>query len=104
MKFSFHDMCFGIFSKDPRARPGWMTRDQGSSTVLSSLWDFSRVVMHCLLADEMLFYRIYPVVSMNGRVFLDRDVTIGGYKFPKNVGLPFPGSRCHCMVFAVSGF
>ncbi|XP_075886827.1 sterol 26-hydroxylase, mitochondrial-like [Nelusetta ayraudi] len=28
--------------------------------------------------------RMYPVVSMNGRVFLDRDVTIGGYKFPKN--------------------
>lgn len=39
----------------------------------------------------MLLHRMYPVVSMNGRVFLDRDVTIGGYKFPKNVGLHFPG-------------
>lgn len=43
------------------------------------------------LTDKMLLYRMYPVVSMNGRVFLDRDVTIGGYKFPKNVGLHFPG-------------
>lgn len=74
-----------------------------------SLWDFSAAKMeeqscHALsplasvfyilqrknLTDKMLLYRMYPVVSMNGRVFLDRDVTIGGYKFPKNVGLRFP--------------
>lgn len=39
--------------------------------------------------QNVIFPRMYPVVSMNGRVFLDRDVTIGGYKFPKNVGLLF---------------
>lgn len=37
--------------------------------------------------DSLLFCRMYPVVPLNGRVILDKDVTIGGYQFSKNVGL-----------------
>lgn len=33
---------------------------------------------------------MYPVVSMNGRILLDREAVIGGYKFPKKVGLRCP--------------
>lgn len=40
--------------------------------------------------DKFLSYRMYPVVSMNGRILLDRAVVIGGYKFPKKVGLRCP--------------
>lgn len=80
-----------LTSSEKIPNPNSWLDDKGTSTVLFSLQNFSRVVMLCLPADKMLFYRMYPVVSMNGRVFLDRDVTIGGYKFPKNVGLPFPG-------------
>lgn len=32
---------------------------------------------------------MYPVVPINARVVTDKDVTIGGYQFPKNVGLLF---------------
>lgn len=38
---------------------------------------------------EILFCRMYPVVPINARVVTDKDVTIGGYQFPKNVGLLF---------------
>lgn len=74
-----------IFSKAPEAGPAWLVCDGGADL------NCSVEVLHRLLAERVLFYRMYPVVSMNGRVFLDRDVTIGGYKFPKNVGLRPPG-------------
>lgn len=39
------------------------------------------------------------MVPMNGRVIADKNVTIGGYQFSKNVGLLFfyPYSRFLCV-------
>ncbi|XP_041806810.1 sterol 26-hydroxylase, mitochondrial isoform X2 [Chelmon rostratus] len=40
--------------------------------------------------------RMYPVVPLNGRVILDKDVTIGGYQFSKNTSFTFSHyAICH---------
>lgn len=38
---------------------------------------------------KLLFYRMFPVVPLNGRVVANKDVMIGGYQFSKNVGWLF---------------
>lgn len=38
---------------------------------------------------KLLFYRMFPVVPLNGRVVADKDVMIGGYQFSKNVSWLF---------------
>lgn len=36
-----------------------------------------------------LFPRMYPVVPINARIIAEKDVVIGGYQFPKKVGVLF---------------
>lgn len=35
---------------------------------------------------SILFYRMYPVVPVNARIITEKDINVGGYHFPKNVG------------------
>lgn len=46
--------------------------------------------------------RMYPVVSINARIIAEKNVSIGGYEFPKKVGLLLTIVRLFVSAFCIN--